>query len=185
MPKAGWPLARVATSLRRTCQMAVTVRNRSARSWPCHSSGMGGMVSQTSSVRRPTMLWTSLASKARVNRSTSSRSAAEPGAGGCPRSPDLGEPALERGTGPLEGAGHRLFGRVKDLRHLPGVEPQHVAQDQHGTLAGRQQLQRGHEGQRDGFPGLEPRLRPGGCVHELIEEEVRIGLEPEHLAEPG
>ena len=36
------------------------------------------------------MPWTSLASKARVNRSTSSRSAAEPGAGGCSRSPDPG-----------------------------------------------------------------------------------------------
>jgi Na+/melibiose symporter-like transporter len=64
--------------------------------------------------------------------------------------------ALQRSAGPLEGAGHRLFGRVKDLRHLPGVESQHVAQDQHGPLAGRQQLQRGHEGQRDGFPGFEP-----------------------------
>jgi hypothetical protein len=64
--------------------------------------------------------------------------------------------ALQRSAGPLEGAGHRLFGRVEDLRHLPGVESQHVAQDQHGPLAGRQQLQRGHEGQRDGFPGFEP-----------------------------
>jgi DNA-binding transcriptional regulator YbjK len=69
--KGGLAVGRVATSLRRTCQIAVAVRNRPARWRPCHSSRMGGMVSQTSSVRRPMMPRTSMASRARVNRSTS------------------------------------------------------------------------------------------------------------------
>jgi len=41
------------------------------------------------------------------------------------------------------------------------------------------------DGRRDGFPGFEPCLRPGGSVHKLIEEQVRAGLEPEHLPKPG
>ena len=39
----------------------------------------------------------------------------------------------------------------KYLRHLVGVVSEHLAQDEHGALAGGQDLQRGHECQGDSF----------------------------------
>ena len=44
--------------------------------------------------------------------------------------------ALQAGARPLERAGDRLDGRVEHVGHLAGVEAEHVAQDQHGELAG-------------------------------------------------
>jgi len=40
------------------------------------------------------------------------------------------------------------------------VESEHIAQDEHGNLAGRQDLKGGHEGQGDGFGLLVPGLGP-------------------------
>jgi hypothetical protein len=41
----------------------------------------------------------------------------------------------------------RLDGRVEHAGHLGGAEPEDVAQDEHGDLPGRQELQGGHESQ--------------------------------------
>jgi hypothetical protein len=65
------------------------------------------------------------------------------------------------------------------------VVAEHVAQDQDRALAGRQQLKRGYERQRDRFAGLVAGLRAGRAVRQLVQEGVRVGLEPDDLAEAG
>ena len=55
----------------------------------------------------------------------------------------------ERGPRALERAVDRGDARVEQLGHLGGLPAQHLAQDQHGALAGRQVLQRGDERQAD------------------------------------
>jgi len=62
------------------------------------------------------------------------------------------------------------------------VEPEHVAQDHHGELAGRQHLQRGHERERDGLRLLEAGLR---AVGRPLEQGVGQRFEPDDLTEPG
>src|SRR5215831_3035817 len=95
------------------------------------------------------------------------------------------ELALERGAGPLERAGHRLLAGLQHASDLAGPEPEDVAQDEHGALAGRQQLQGGHEGQRDGLGGLVAGLGAGRGVGQPLQQHVGVGLEPGHLAQPG
>ncbi len=92
---------------------------------------------------------------------------------------------LQAGAGPLEGAVDRLDGRVQHAGHLAGVESQGVAQDEHGNLARRQHLQGGHEGQRDGFGLLIAGLRAGRPAGRVLQQGVRIRLQPYDLAEPG
>jgi len=65
------------------------------------------------------------------------------------------------------------------------VESEHIAQDEHGNLAGRQDLKGGHEGQGDGFGLLVPGLGPGRRPGDVLQERVRERLEPGDLAEPG
>ena len=93
--------------------------------------------------------------------------------------------ALERRAGALERAGHRFLAGVQDPGRLAGMEPQHIAQDDGGPPARRQQLQGGDEGERDRFPGLIPGLRAGCAVSEPRQQVVRVGLEPGQLTEPG
>jgi len=62
------------------------------------------------------------------------------------------------------------------------VESEHVAQDERGALAGREQLQRGDERQRDRFQQLVPGFGPGCAVGEPFEQGIGVGLKPEHLA---
>jgi hypothetical protein len=66
--------------------------------------------------------WTSFASKARVNRSTSSRSAAEPGAGGCSRAPQVPVVRDDR-RGPRGGKSATRPVRVLDPLRTAGYEP--------------------------------------------------------------
>ena len=68
---------------------------------------------------------------------------------------------LQAGEGPFEGAVDRFDGRVEHVGHLVGVESEDVAQDEHGELARRQDLQGGDEGQGDGFGLLIPGLGHG------------------------
>ena len=56
-----------------------------------------------------------------------------------------------------------------------GVESEDVAEDEDGALTGRQQLQGGDEGQRDGFQGLKPGVRSGCAVGEPLEQDVGVG----------
>ena len=69
------------------------------------SSGTGGMVSQASSVSSATMLVTSPVSYARVSRSMSRFSAAEPGAGGSPGAYPLDQPVARASAGQAKKAG--------------------------------------------------------------------------------
>src|SRR5262249_59778733 len=71
---------------------------------------------------------------------------------------------LQGGPGPLERAGHRLLARTEDAGHLTGMEPEHVAQDQYGALAGWQQLKGLDKRQRDRLPGLVEGFRTGRAV---------------------
>ena len=88
-------------------------------------------------------------------------------------------------AGALERAGHRLIGGPEDAGRLAAGEPEHVAQDQHGPLPRRQPLHRGDEGQRDRLARLVAGLRSWSGGGQPLEQVVRTGLEPGHLAEPG
>ena len=59
----------------------------------------------------------------------------------------------QRGPGPLQRAVHRGHGGVQQLGDLGRLPLQHLAQDQHRALAGRQVLQRGDERQPHRLPG--------------------------------
>ncbi len=66
--------------------------------------------------------------------------------------------APQAGAGAFERAVDRVDGRVEHRGDFDGVIAEHLAQDQHGTLARGQQLQRGDEGERDRFVLLIARL---------------------------
>ena len=86
-----------------------------------------------------------------------------------------GEVLAQRHPGPLQGAVGRGDAAVEQRRGLPGGPAEHVAQDQHRPLPGRQALDRGEEGQFDGLPGHRRglRLRLG-----LLVQAVRERLQP-------
>jgi hypothetical protein len=71
----------------------------------------------------------------------------------------VGRPRSEAGPGPFQNALDRVDRRVQHPGDLVGAEPEHVAQDEHGDLAGRQELQGRHEGQGDGLALLELGVR--------------------------
>ena len=85
-----------------------------------------------------------------------------------------GQAALgELGVRALEGGVDRGGRGVEGLGDLGGRPAQHVAQDQHRALAGRQVLEGGDEGEPDRVPlgdldrGVGHRLEPGDLVVEL------------------
>ena len=74
---------------------------------------------------------------------------------------------------------------VEQLGDLGRRPPQHLAQDQHGALAGREQLQRGDEGQADGLPQQDVGLRVvGGGQHLDVRDRLDEGLLGQCRAEP-
>jgi len=98
----------------------------------------------------------------------------------------LAEPAggQLRGQGgprPLQRAVDRVQAPPEDVGGLGGAEAERVPQHQRGPLPGRQLLQRRDERERDGLPGLVPRLRAGRDVGQLGEQQVRVGLQPHRL----
>ena len=77
----------------------------------------------------------------------------------------------------LERAVHRCDGRRQDVRDFTGREREHLAHDDDGSLAGREVLQRGDEGELDGFALRVAGL--GACVAVLDAEPlVRVRLDP-------
>ena len=56
----------------------------------------------------------------------------------------------------------------------------HVAQDQHGALARWQQLDRRQEGERHRLPVHRHRLRVWLIRGQLVEQRVRVRLNPRH-----
>ena len=76
----------------------------------------------------------------------------------------------------------RRDGSPQEIGCLAGGETEHVAQDQHGTLAGRQVLQRRDECQLDALPLLETGLGSRVAVRDP-ELLIGVGLDPHGLGE--
>src|SRR6476619_2523331 len=93
--------------------------------------------------------------------------------------------ALQAGASPFEEAVDRIDRRGEHLGYLARVDPEDVAQDEHGQLARRQDLKSSYEGQRDRLGLFVPSLRPQRHVHHTLEEGVGEWLEPDDLAEAG
>src|SRR6478609_2164530 len=142
-PNAGWPLARTGTRSNLRPAPNWRAQYRATRSRPSYPNGSGGIAMKTSSVSRATSALRSADSHARANLATIASSAGEPAAGG--------GWWLEAGAGSFERTVGRFEGHLQHAGYLAGVESKDVAQDEDGDLAWWQQLQGGHEGQRDGF----------------------------------
>ena len=98
---------------------------------------------KTSSVSRATTASTSADSYALTNFADERLLAGESAAGA--RAVGRRLAALQTGARPLERAVHRFDGRVEHVGDLARAESEHVAQDQDGDLARRQELQGRHE----------------------------------------
>jgi hypothetical protein len=96
-----------------------------------------------------------------------------------------GDRAAERGTGALEGTVHRDLAGLQHPGGLGRGIAEHVAQHQDGALPRRQALQPGHERQRERLPGLVAGLGSGRGVGQIVQQSVRVRLEPQGpLLEP-
>ena len=93
--------------------------------------------------------------------------------------------ALQAGARPFKGAVDRFDRRVEHVGDFSGVVSEYLAQDQHCALASGQDLQSGHEGQRNRFGLLVACLGSERDLHDTLEERVWIRLEPHDFAEPG
>ena len=71
------------------------------------------------------------------------------------------------------------------VRDLGGAVAEHVAQHEHGALAGRHALQPGDEREADGLARLVAGVGPVGAVGQALEQRVGVGLQPDRLAQPG
>jgi len=86
---------------------------------------------------------------------------------------------LQGGPCPLQRAVHRCLAGSKDARSLRGGKAKHVAQQQHGALPGRQQLDDGQEGQLD---ALAQFIAGGGVAEvpalgQFAQPLVGVGLQ--------
>jgi len=87
-----------------------------------------------------------------------------------------------RGERKFEEAVDRIDRRLEHVGHLVRVEPEHIAQDEHGELARRQDLKSGHERQGDRLGLFVPSLGSERHVHHILEKGVGEGFEPDDLA---
>ena len=160
-------------------------QKRATASRPSYSKGIGGIDMKTSSVRRATSASRSADSYALTNFSTIASSERESATGGGSRIGGRRPAALQAGARPLERAVDRFDGRAQHVGHLARLESEDVAQDKDRELARRQDLEGGHERQRDRFVLLVAGLRAERHVDGTLEEGVGVRLEPEDFAEPG
>ena len=179
LPPAGCPLARTGTirAIPRRCVLSA-VKKRCTASVPRYSNGRGGIRTHTSSVIRAISASTSSSVKAARNRSSSTRSSGRRWQ--WRRSRRAGR--VHRRASPLQGAGDRVLSEPEQLGGLPRAESEHIAQQQHGALVRGEQLDGGDERQRDRLAGLVTGLGPGRLIREPLQQHVRIGLQPQHLA---
>ena len=117
-----------------------------------------------------------------MNRSSRASSAAVGSAGGGV-GPPVGPVGAHRGARPLEGAVDGRHGHVELRGRLGGREVEHVAQDEHRPLTGRQQLDRRQVGELDGLATDGERIGLRLARRDLVEEVVGERLEPRHLAQ--
>jgi hypothetical protein len=85
---------------------------------------------------------------------------------------------LQRRPCALQGTVHRGNARVEQRGRLLGRPPEHVAEDQHGPLSRREELDRGQERDLDRLPGDDHRLRLIVARRDPLEQVIRIGLQP-------
>ncbi len=90
----------------------------------------------------------------------------------------VGGRLLEPGPGALQHAVHGGGRGAKQFRDLRCPPAQHVAQDQHGALPGRQVLQGGDQGQPHALPRRDDLGRIAGPG---ADQRVRNGLQPRKL----
>src|SRR6202012_2265123 len=84
----------------------------------------------------------------------------------------------------LEGAFDRVLACLEGVGYLGGVEAEDVAEKQDGALAWWEMLQGCDERELDGLPGLVSSVWTRRRIDDPLEQGVRVGLEPRHLAEP-
>ncbi len=92
---------------------------------------------------------------------------------------------LHRGPRPLQRAVRGRYGRPQERGRLRGRPAEHVPGDQRGPLPGRQELHRHEEHQLDrlALDDLGLGLLVLGGRDDLVEQPVRVGLQPGHLGE--
>lgn len=95
------------------------------------------------------------------------------------------EGTFHRRPGALQGTRHGLLGGAEYVRRLRGAMTEYVPQNQHCPLTWRKQLHRPHECQRYCFVALVTSLRTGRVVSDSLQQGVRVGLVPQHLADPA
>lgn len=76
----------------------------------------------------------------------------------------------------FQGTGHRVLGQPQEGGGFAGAVAQHVSQNEHRTLVGRQHLHRGDECQRDRLTRFVTTLWAGRLVGYSVKEQVGIGL---------
>ena len=94
----------------------------------------------------------------------------------------LRQPVLQRRPRALQRAVGRLHRQVEDLRGLGRRPLEHVAQHEHRALARRQELDHGHVRQLDRLARDDDRVRLLLGRRDLVEQPVRVGLQPRDLA---
>src|SRR6516165_11706630 len=85
----------------------------------------------------------------------------------------------------LQRALDRRLGCVEHVGDFGRAIPEHLAQHQRCTLAGRQVLQRGREREPHGLPRRVTRLRPRGGTADPLKQYVGVRVEPHRLGHPG
>ena len=92
----------------------------------------------------------------------------------------VGESRVDGLASTLQGAVHRRNRGLQQLRHLPGREAEHLAQNQDRPLRRRQMLERSDEGKLEGLALLVASVGRRVTSVELL---VRIRLDPNRLDE--
>ena len=73
--------------------------------------------------------------------------------------------------------------RLEQHRRLARRPPQHVTHDQYRPLPRREDLQRREEGELDRLPADDSGVRLVVASRHLVEQAIRVGLEPGDLGE--
>jgi hypothetical protein len=92
------------------------------------------------------------------------------------------EPALQVRTSVFKRAAHRLLSGIEHRRDLLCPEAEDVPQDEDSPLTRWQQLEGRHEREGDGLACFNTSIGTGAGVCDSLEEKIRVGLQPHHVA---
>ena len=152
-------------------------------STPSYRKGFGGMVTRMSRAAMATAAAASQRSWASMYCASSSRSSALSSPAAVARPSARREVLLHRGPGPLQRAVRRGDARVEQVRGVGRRPAEDVPGDERGPLPGRQGLEGGDERRARSSPDARRRRRARRRGRELIQQRVRVGLEPRHFGE--